>query len=139
MSETGIPKGLKDVATELRAIKNVLSCIWGSRYQSEETDRLSPEIFSDEYISTEECAKRLNVSDQTIRNWIATGKTAKGKGWTEGIHYINITPDAGRKAVIRIPWNQLILSFSKNREVTTKDFSQHGLYKNQFASQDQYV
>ena len=122
-------KGLKEIAVELKAIKNVLSCIWSSRYQSEETDRLNPEIFSDEYISTEECAKRLNISDQTIRNWIATGKTAKGKGWVEGIHYINITPDQGKKPVIRIPWNQLIQSFSKNKEVDARYFNSPLLYK----------
>ena len=60
---------------------------------------------SDEYISTEECSRRLGVSDQTLRNWMAIGRKNPSKGWVEGIHYVNASPDSGRKALIRIPWN----------------------------------
>lgn len=96
--------------------------MWHSKYQNEETDQLNPQAFADEYISTEECAKRLNVSDQTIRNWISIGKKKPEKGWTEGIHYVNITPDPSKRAVIRIPWNFLIASFAKNKEIVLADF-----------------
>jgi hypothetical protein len=122
MATFGIRKGLEDIAYELKGVKNILSSMWHSRYQTQETDRLNPEAFTDEYISTEECAKRLNVSDQTIRNWISIGKKQPEKGWTEGIHYVNVAPDSKKKAVIRIPWNRLVMSFSKNKEIELSDF-----------------
>ena len=117
----GIRKGLEDVAFELKGIRNILASMWHSRYQNQETDLLNPEAFADEYISTEECARRLSVSDQTIRNWMATGKNNKGKGWIEGVHYINICPDGEKRAVIRIPWNHLVRSFSKDRPLVASD------------------
>ena len=73
----GIVKALASVTAELRGIRNILSSMWHSRYQNDETDLVSPEVYSDEYISTEECARRLNVTDQTIRNWILQGKRKK--------------------------------------------------------------
>ena len=72
--KSGIRKGLEDIAWELKGLKNILSAIWHTRYAKGETDVLNPEAFSDEYISTEECSKRLNVSDQTLRNWMALGR-----------------------------------------------------------------
>lgn len=117
----GIRKGFEDVAHELKGIKNILASMWHSRYSSGETDLLNPEAYSDEYISTEECGRRLGVSDQTIRNWISIGRTAPEKGWVEGIHYVNISPDCKRKAVIRIPWNMLVQSFAKNKDIDLTD------------------
>lgn len=117
----GIRKGFEDVAYELKGIKNILSSLWHSKYVDGETDVLNPEAFADEYISTEECGKRLGVSDQTIRNWIAIGRKSPEKGWVEGMHYVNVSPDHKRKAVIRIPWNRLIQSFAKNKEVNYTD------------------
>jgi len=110
----GLRKSLEDIAYELKGIKNILGSMWHSRYSNGETDALNPEAFADEYISTEECGRRLGVSDQTIRNWIAIGRKNPDKGWVEGIHYVNISPDEHRKAVLRIPWNRLIQSFAKN-------------------------
>jgi hypothetical protein len=118
----GIRKGLEDIASELRGIKNVLSSMWHSRYESGETDVLNPEAYADEYISTEECARRLSVSDQTLRNWMAIGRKAPDKGWVEGIHYVNASPNPNKKAVIRIPWNSLVRSFAKNPELTLADY-----------------
>lgn len=117
----GLRKGFEDVAHELKGIKNILASMWHSRYSSGDTDVLNPEAYSDEYISTEECARRLGVSDQTIRNWISIGRKKPDKGWVEGIHYVNISPDSSRKAVIRIPWNQLVKSFAKNKEIDQTD------------------
>jgi hypothetical protein len=110
----GLRKSLEDIAYELKGIKNILGSMWHSRYSNGETDALNPEAFADEYISTEECGRRLGVSDQTIRNWIAIGRKTPDKGWVEGIHYVNVSPDEHRKAVLRIPWNRLIQSFAKN-------------------------
>ena len=110
----GLRKSLEDIAYELKGIKNILGSMWHSRYSNGETDALNPEAFADEYISTEECGRRLGVSDQTIRNWIAIGRKTPDKGWVEGIHYVNISPDEHRNAVLRIPWNRLIQSFAKN-------------------------
>ena len=118
----GIRKGLEDIAWELKGIKNTLSAIWHSRYQDGQTDILDPAAFSDEYISTEECAKRLGISDQTIRNWMALGRKSPDKGWIEGIHYVNASPNPTKKAIIRIPWNQLVQSFAKNRKMENQDY-----------------
>jgi len=126
----GIRKGFEDVAYELKGIKNILASMWHSRYAEGDTDILNPEAYADEYISTEECGKRLGVSDQTIRNWIAVGRKTPDKGWIEGIHYINIAPDTKKKAVIRIPWNRLIQSFAKNPNIETRHLreNQKALY-----------
>jgi hypothetical protein len=125
----GIRKGLEDIAFELKGVKTVLSSIWHSKYYNEDNDLLNPEAFADEYISTEECARRLGISDQTIRNWISVGKKNKDKGWKEGIHYVNISPDPGKRVVIRIPWNSLIHSFARNKTVELKDFLPRGKYQ----------
>jgi hypothetical protein len=117
----GIRKGLEDIAWELKGIRNILASLWHSRYANGETDMLNPEAYADEYISTEECARRLSVSDQTIRNWITMGKKNVDKGWEEGIHYVNIAPGDTKKPVIRIPWNHLIQAFSKNKKVDILD------------------
>ena len=129
--KSGIRKGLEDIAWELKGIKNTLSSIWHSRYENEETDVLDPNAFADEYLSTEECARRLNVSDQTLRNWMALGRKSPDKGWIEGIHYVNASPNPTKKAIIRIPWNQLIQSFSKNRKMENQDYRKKGspMYK----------
>lgn len=129
MATFGIRKGLEDVAHELKGIRNILASMWHSRYSSGETDQLNPEAFADEYIPTEECARRLGVSDQTLRNWISQGKKNTGKGWTEGIHYVNLCPDKSKKAVIRIPWNQLVQSFARNRNVELNDFNASNMYQ----------
>lgn len=67
----GLRKGLEDIAHELKGIRNILASMWHSRYSNDETDVLSPEAYADEYVSTEECARRLGISDQTLRNWMA--------------------------------------------------------------------
>ena len=92
MASFGIRKGLEDVSYELKGIRNILGSMWHSRYQNNETNLLNPEAFADEYISTDECSRRLGVSDQTIRNWMATGRKNADKGWIEGVHYINVCP-----------------------------------------------
>tara|TARA_R100001086_G_scaffold1071_3_gene673 strand:+ start:13301 stop:13738 length:438 start_codon:yes stop_codon:yes gene_type:complete len=116
---------LSDISSELKGIRNILASMWHSRYKDGETDQVSPEIYADEYISTEECARRLAVSDQTIRNWILQGKKGTGYGWTQGVHYITI-PVGPRKQIIRIPWNHLILSFAKGEEITLRSFDKNG-------------
>ncbi len=122
-------KNTEDIAWELKGIKNVLSAIWDVRYKTDETSRLHPEAFADEYISIEECAKRLNVAEQTIRNWIAAGKKDPTKGWTEGIHYVNVSPEEKRKTLIRVPWNRLVQSFSKNDKIKSMDFLDFKAYQ----------
>ena len=123
---------ISDIAAELKGIRNILASMWHSRYRDGDTDQVSPEIYADEYISTEECARRLAVSDQTIRNWILQGKKGNGYGWTQGVHYITI-PVGPRKNIIRIPWNHLILSFAKGEEITLRSFDAKGskLYSKQ--------
>ncbi|MGA0129555.1 MAG: hypothetical protein ACO3I1_09760 [Burkholderiales bacterium] len=123
----GIRKGLEDVAWELKGIRNILASMWHSRYENGETDVLNPEAYADEYISTEECARRLNVSDQTLRNWMALGRKSPDKGWVEGVHYVNACPNPSKKAVIRIPWNNLVRSFAKNRDMEVTDYQKNNV------------
>ena len=127
----GLRKGLEDIAHELKGIRNILASMWHSRYSDGETDVLSPEAYADEYVSTEECARRLGVSDQTLRNWMAIGRRSPASGWVDGVHYINICPHPTKKAVIRIPWNQLVQSFSKTKEIQLADHEKgkSALYK----------
>jgi hypothetical protein len=117
----GLVKSIDSVAWELRGIKHVLSAIWGERFKDEKTDMMNPDAFADEYISVEECARRLGCSEQSIRNWIAIGNKSPERGWVEGIHYVNISPDLSRKGLVRIPWNSLVRSFQKNRKLTFQD------------------
>jgi hypothetical protein len=119
----GLRKGLEDIAYELKGIKNILACLWHTRYANEETDLISPDLFADEYISTEECARRLGVSDQTVRNWILSGRKNPERGWTYGVHYINVETDIKKRQTIRIPWNRLIQTFTKGLDVSMKSFS----------------
>jgi hypothetical protein len=125
----GLRKGLLDIAHELKGIRNILSSMWHSRYQDGETDRINPEVYADEYISTDECARRLGVSDQTIRNWILTGKKRPDSGWVYGLHYINISPVGGNKQIIRIPWNNLIQSFTKDTIPGYRSFMEKDVVK----------
>ena len=118
----GLRKGLEDIAKELKGINNALSSLWSIQYQKGEIDVLDPRAYADEYITTEECATRLGVSDQTIRNWIALGRKTPSRGWVEGIHYVNICPDEHKKTVFRIPWTRLVESFAKNRKAVHDDF-----------------
>jgi hypothetical protein len=117
-------KSLDVIAGELKGIRNILASMWHSRYSNNETDMVSPEIYADEYISTEECAKRLGVTDQT-RN-----KTKGFEGWVQGVHYI-VIPAGAKKQLVRIPWNQLILSYHKGPEATLRTFdkSKRPLYE----------
>lgn len=126
----GIRKGLEDIAHELKGIKNILSSMWHAQNPAGESSAVNPELFADEYISTDECARRLSVSDQTIRNWISIGRTNPEKGWKEGIHYVNVMFDSSKRAVIRIPWNALIQSFASNRNVRLDDmYGQTTMYR----------
>jgi len=136
---TPLKKNLEDIAFELRGIKHVLSSMWHSRYRNEDTDQVSPEFFADEYISTEECARRLGVTDQTIRNWILVGRKEPDKGWIQGVHYIMINP-LSKKQIIRIPWNHLILSYSKGAEPTLRSFDKgHPLYEDRRSKKSAHI
>lgn len=120
----GIRKGLEDVAYELKGIRNILSSIWALQDGANTQRTTNPEAYADEYISTEECAKRLGVSDQTLRNWIALGRRGdKTKGWIEGIHYVNVNPVPGTRTKIRVPWNHLVRSFVKNPQIKNTDYT----------------
>ncbi|HAW74529.1 MAG TPA: hypothetical protein DCW74_02205 [Alteromonas australica] len=125
-----VDKSLQEIAAELKGIRNILASIWHSRYSDGKTDQVSPEIYADEYISTAECSKRLGITDQTIRNWIIQGKkkgARPGPGcWIQGIHYVTV-PMGTRKQIVRIPWNQLIMSFHKGEKLSLRAFdSPHG-------------
>ncbi len=119
---TGIRKSIEGVEYELKGIKHILSAILMNGFTTEDKHETSPDIYTDEFISVEECAKRLSVSEQTIRNWIIKGKRLPEEGWVQGVHYVQISQKHER-IIIRIPWNRLVCSFSKNKEVSVKDFA----------------
>lgn len=110
------------IASELKGIRHILSATWHSRYSEDKTSVLNPDSFSDEYISIEECANRLEITDKKIRSWIQMGRKDPEKGWIEGVHYVNVGPKSDPRATIRIPWNNLIRSFAKGRPLTAHDF-----------------
>lgn len=119
-----IVASLDALTTEIKGIKHILSSLWHSKYFNGETDQVSPEFYADEYISTAECAKRLNVSEQTIRNWILAGKSKNPKScnqWIQGIHYVLI-PTGPRRTLVRIAWNNLIAQFTKGPEANLRTF-----------------
>jgi hypothetical protein len=62
---------------------------------------------------------------------MALGRKSPDKGWIEGIHYVNASPNFTKKAIIRIPWNQLVQSFAKNRKMENQDYRKKGspMYK----------
>lgn len=119
---------LDKIGRELAGIKNVLMATWEIKNREEGATVVSPDFYADEYISVEECAKRLNLAEQTIRNWMSAGKKNPDKGWREGVHYVNVNPDGGGRALARIPWNHLIQSFGKNRSVESIDFLRLSAY-----------
>jgi hypothetical protein len=138
----GIRKGLEDVAQELKGIRNILSSMWALQKGADDKGATNPEVYADEYISTDECARRLSVSDQTIRNWIAIGKNStRMGGWVEGIHYVNIDPGTNRKSKIRVPWNHLVRSFAKNPETALSNYKEtdHSSYRVNKYSIDAYL
>jgi acyl-coenzyme A synthetase/AMP-(fatty) acid ligase len=53
---------------------------------------------------------------------MAIGRKSPDKGWVEGLHYVNASPNPNKKAIIRIPWNNMVRSFAKNPELTSEDY-----------------
>jgi predicted transcriptional regulator len=123
MSE-GLVSAVDRLTKEVSTINRTLLAIW-SLIDNEETAHV-PTAITDEYVSIDECARRLDVTEQTIRNWITQGKTG-GAGWIEGVHYI-ILPSgrskSTRKNLIRIPWNTVIQDMvirKQDRKLSLKD------------------
>lgn len=114
--------GIRAIVAELKGIRLCLESMWHSRYQNGETNVLDPRAYADEYITLEECARRLHLSESTLRNWITMGRHAK-TGWKEGIHYVNMNSDTAHRGTIRIPWNQLVGTFAANSQTTDAAFS----------------
>jgi|TARA_E500000318_G_scaffold14482_1_gene14075 hypothetical protein len=113
--------GIKAIVAELKGIRYCLESIWHTRYTDGETDVMNPQAYADEYITLEECSRRLNIAEQTLRNWITMGRKGTKTGWKEGIHYVNINADTAHRGTIRIPWSQLVATFAKN-EITDSSF-----------------
>lgn len=110
--EKTIANVLETINGELKAIKHLLAATWREKYLDEMSPRgLTPELFTEEFITVEECAKRLNILEKQIEEFIIVGKRFPDKGWVLGVHYIIIPHKS--KDIVRIPWNSLILSFAK--------------------------
>jgi len=124
MSE-GLISAIDRLTKEVGTINRTLLAIW-SLIDNEETAHV-PAGIADEYVSIDECARRLDITEQTVRNWITQGKTG-GLGWVEGVHYIILpsgkSSKSTRKNLIRIPWNTIIQDMvvkKQNRKLELKD------------------
>ena len=129
LNMSDIAESMHAISDELKAIRHVLSSLWHSKYFNGETDQVSPDLYADEYISTTECAKRLNVTEQTVRNWILAGKRKdshnRKNAWIQGVHYILI-PTGPKRDMVRIGWNNLIMQFTKGAPATLRTFDPGG-------------
>ena len=129
LNMSDIADSMHAISDELKAIRHVLSALWHSKYFNDETDQISPDFLADEYISTTECAKRLNVTEQTVRNWILAGKRKdpqhRKNGWIQGVHYILI-PTGPKREMVRIGWNNLIRQFTKGSPANLRIFDSPG-------------
>jgi hypothetical protein len=128
MSE-GIVSAIDRLSKEVATLNRTMLAIW-SLIDDEETAHI-PAGLADEYISIDECARRLDVTEQTVRNWITQGKKG-GLGWVEGVHYI-ILPSGGggvskrTRSHVRIPWNTVIQDMvirKQDRNLSLKDIQQ---------------
>lgn len=143
MSE-GISTAIDKLSKEVSAINRTLLAIWSLIHNDDKG--MLPIGMDDEYISIDECARRLDVSEQTIRNWITQG-TKGPAGWIQGVHYIvlptgNLTKGRGsRRQTIRIPWKTLVQDLvlhRQNRKLELKEI-QHVLAPREFnESKDKY-
>ena len=138
-----IADAINQLTVEVRCINRSLLAIWSLLAPQEEAQL--PLGIDREYITIEECARRLEVSEQTIRNWIIKGKKDPD-GWVQGIHYITL-PDSkgkgrtGRKQTVRIPWNTLIkdiISSEPNRKASLKEIQQVLAPKDTLARKDRF-
>ena len=88
-----------------------------------------------EYLTTEELAKRIKYEPRTITSKL------KDKVLIEGIHYVNIDPGTNKKSKIRIPWNHLVRSFAKNPETALSNYKEtdHSSYRVNKYSIDAYL
>lgn len=139
----GIVSAIDKLSKEVATLNRTMLAIW-SLIDNEETAHV-PAGMADEYISIDECARRLEISEQTIRNWITQGK--KGElGWVEGVHYIILPSGQKRgstrsRSHVRIPWNTVIQDMvirKQNRKLGLKDIQQvlaprnHSEHKDRF-------
>lgn len=120
--EEKLIEALKDVSKELSGIRRTLLAMWHKRYKEDKASHLSPELFTDEFITIKECAKRLSIKGKTIEYLIAMGLNNSVDGWKEGYHYVVIPPTkANSRAEIRIPWNTLLTEWLPYNELKLTD------------------
>lgn len=128
MSDT-VSSAIDRLTKEISGVNRTLLAIW-SLIQNNDSGLL-PCGLDTEYITIEECARRLDVSERIIRNWILQGKKNPA-GWIQGVHYIllpsgNTTGPLSSKPTVRIPWNTLIHDIvlkKQNQKATLKDIQE---------------
>lgn len=141
--DDSIATAITELSKEVSAINRTLLAIWSLISPSPHGQL--PLAVDTEYITIEECARRLEISEQTIRNWIVKGKKDPD-GWVQGVHYITIPDSKGkgrtlRRQTVRIPWNTLIqylIVKNQDRKASLKDIQQVLAPKDPLPSKDQY-
>jgi hypothetical protein len=132
---------LTDVSRELSGIRRTLLAMWHKRYKEDKASPLSPELFTDEFITIKECARRLSVKGKTIECLIAMGLNGGVNGWKEGYHYVVIPPtEENKHAEVRIPWNTLLTEWLPYNELNLKDIYNriHTLKSKELADGNRY-
>lgn len=122
-NKSGSVKALEAIAVELRGIKHFLAAIYREKYLDGGRDgNQIADILTEELITVEEASKRLNVAEQTIRNWIVKGTSDPAKGWVQGVHFIYLpqTPRANKSASVRILWNAVVKRLVPNSELSAE-------------------
>jgi hypothetical protein len=110
---------LSSMNRELGGIRRALMALWHREYKDRKASNLSPELFTDEFITIAECARRLSIKKITIDHLIAKGLNGGVEGWKEGYHYVVIPPLSPKdKPEVRIPWNTLLSEWLPYNELT---------------------
>lgn len=117
---SGAVKAMEAMVHELRGIKHFLAALYREQYlgiNGDIREEYSADLFAEEFITVEEAARRLSVSEQTINNWIVRGATDPDKGWIQGIHFIYLpvkSKHKRNKGLARIAWNAVVRRYHKD-------------------------
>ena len=90
---------------------------------------MDPGTYADEHISTEGALAGLALAASHYATGSTSDATTQKRAGRKVIHYVNITPDPARKAVIRIPWNSLIQFSPKLGNVCLQISARKAMYK----------
>lgn len=124
---SGAVKAMEAMVHELKGIKHFLAALYREQYlgiNGDIREEYSADLFAEEFITVEEAARRLSVSEQTINNWIVRGATDPDKGWVQGVHFIYLPAkniSKKNKGLARIAWNAVVRRYHKDSKSIERD------------------